>query len=86
MGEFDIFSSDEKSGPALQVQEGLFKTSQATSCFLSGLEGKIHQCLPCTQLQGTALLVLDCTEKSAEFLIAHFLFLSGFFFATRRET
>lgn len=87
MGEVDIFSSDEKLGPALQAQERLFKTSQPASCFFSGLEGKILQRLPCfrTQLQGTALLALACMEKSAEFLIARLLFLSVIF-ATRRES
>lgn len=82
MGEVDIFSPDEKSGLALQARERLFKTSQPTSCFVSGLEGKILQRLPCfrTQLQGTALLALAFMEKSAEFLVASLLFLSAFFF------
>lgn len=57
MGEVDIFSSDEKLWLVSQTQEGLFKTSQPTSYFFSGLEGKILQRLPCfrTRLQGTAL-------------------------------
>jgi len=67
LGEAGIFSFHEKPGPVVWAQEGLFKTSQPTSCFLSNPVWKILQHMPGfrTKLQGTALLQLDCMAKSA---------------------